>query len=149
MIEAMDQASEAKANLKEVSDQLKTGKMLIIKKDKEIQSAMLKIGDEHEKVVVDFQALESFGIIIFGKFFKDFELLQQWTTKHHLAVVDYSDLDFEAIDKEMVANKRVKSNEQARVEGRDEGEGPVDALVDPPIDPALSPTADPVVDPAF
>lgn len=76
MIEAMDQASEAKANLKEVSDQLKIEKMLIIKKDEEIQSAMLKIGDEHEKVVVDFQALESFGIIIFGKFFKGFELLR-------------------------------------------------------------------------
>lgn len=69
--------------------------------------------------------------------------------KHHLAVVDYSDLDFEAIDKEMMANERVKSNEQARVEGRDEGEGPVDALADPPIDPASSPTADPVVDHAF
>ena len=76
MIEAMDQASEAKANLKEVSDQLKIEKMLFIKKDEEIQSAMLKIGDEHEKVVVDFQALESFGIIIFGKFFKGFELLR-------------------------------------------------------------------------
>lgn len=76
MIEAMDQASEAKANLKEVSDQLKIEKMLIIKKDEEIQLAMLKIGDEHEKVVVDFQALESFGIIIFGKFFKGFELLR-------------------------------------------------------------------------
>ena len=149
MIEAMDQASEAKANLKEVSNQLKIEKMLIIKKDEEIQSAMLKIGDEHEKVVVDFQALESFGIIIFGKFFKGFELLRQWTMKHHLAVVDYSDLDFEAIDKEMMANERVKSNEQARVEGRDEGEGPVDALADPPIDPASSPTADLVVDPAF
>lgn len=69
--------------------------------------------------------------------------------KHHLAVVDYSDLDFEAIDKEMMANERVKSNEQARVEGRDEGEGPINALVDPPIDPASSPTADPVVDHAF
>ena len=76
MIEAMDQASEAKANLKEVSDQLKIEKMLIIKKDEEIQSVMLKIGDEHEKVVVDFQVLESFGIIIFGKFFKGFELLR-------------------------------------------------------------------------
>ena len=54
MIKAMDQASEAKANLKEVFDQLKIEKMLIIKKDEEIQSAMLKIGDEHEKVVVDF-----------------------------------------------------------------------------------------------
>ena len=110
---------------------------------------MLKIGDKREKAMADFQASEAFGIITFNEFFKGFELWQWWTLKHLSTAIDYSDLDFKAIDKEMMANERVKSNEQAKVEGRDEGEGPVDALVDPPIDLASSPTADPVVDPAF
>nr|POE95044.1 hypothetical protein CFP56_15112 [Quercus suber] len=59
--------------------------------------------------------------------------------KHHFAAVDYFDLDFKAIDKEMMAYERARANEQDGVEGGNEGEGPVDAPVDPPADPAINP----------
>ena len=36
LVKAMDQVSEAKAKLKDISDQLRTERMLVIKKDKEI-----------------------------------------------------------------------------------------------------------------
>lgn len=123
--------------------------MFVIQKDEEIQSVMLRIGNEREKAVVDFQALEAFGIIIFNEFFNGFELLRRWTMKLPSVAVDYFDPDFKAIDKEMMADERARPNEQARAEGRDEGKGPVDAPVDPPTDPAAGLAFDPVVDPAF
>ena len=101
---------------------------------------MLKIGDKREKAMADFQASEAFGIITFNEFFKGFELWQWWTLKHLSTAIDYSDLDFKAIDKEMMANERARANEKAGAEGRDKGEGLVDAPVDPPIDPVIDPT---------
>ena len=64
--------------------------------------------------------------------FQKFELLRWWTIKHH----------FEAIDKEMTADREIQ---QAGLEGGDEGEGPEEALVDPPVDPAVNLVADFVV----
>lgn len=60
--------------------------------------------------------------------------------KYHSKAVNYFDLDFEAIDKEMIADEeaeQARANEQAVVEGGCEGEGPEEVLVDPLIDPAI------------
>ena len=37
---------------------------------------VLKIGDEREKAMADFQASKTFGIITFDEFFKGVELLR-------------------------------------------------------------------------
>lgn len=140
LIKVMDQVNEAKAKLKEVFDQLRTEKILIIPKDKEIQSTKLKVSDEHEKEVAEFQVSEAFGIITFDEFFKDFELLRRCKMKHHSEAVNYSDLDFEAINKEMIADEEAEqawANEQTGVEGGCEGEGPEEVLIDPHVDPAI------------
>ena len=53
--------------------------------------------------------------------------------KHHIEL-NYSNIEFEAIDKEIMADeaaKQVCANEQAGV-GGDEGEGPEDAPLNPP-----------------
>lgn len=76
LIELMDQANEAKAKMKEVFEQLRIEKILKIQKDEEIQSVVLKIGDEREKAMADFQASKTFGIITFDEFFKGVELLR-------------------------------------------------------------------------
>nr|POE91822.1 hypothetical protein CFP56_65367 [Quercus suber] len=108
LIEATDQANKAKAMLKKVSNQLKIEKMLVIKKDEEIQSTMLKINDVCEKAVVEFQVSETFCVITFDEFLKGFELLRCWTMKHHSNIVDYSNLNFKAIDKEMMVDEDAK-----------------------------------------
>lgn len=54
LIKAISQTNEAKTQLKEVSEQPRTEKMLEIQKDQQIQSTMLKIGDVCEKAVADF-----------------------------------------------------------------------------------------------
>nr|POE96127.1 hypothetical protein CFP56_74744 [Quercus suber] len=51
LIEAMGEANDAKAKLKEVSDELRIEKMLVIQKDEKIQSAMLKLNSECEKAI--------------------------------------------------------------------------------------------------
>lgn len=69
--------------------------------------------------------------------------------KHHSEAVDYSDLDFEAIDKEMMADKeleRARADEQAEVESGDEAEGLEGAPVDPCVDPTIDLIANPAVD---
>lgn len=60
LIEAMDQATEAKAKLKDVSDQLRAQRMLIINKDEKTQLVKQKIFDEHENDVADFQGFDAF-----------------------------------------------------------------------------------------
>ena len=97
--------SDAKAKLKDVSDQLRTERMLVIKKDEEIQLVKEKVSNERENAVVDFLASEAFSTIYFDEFFKGFELLQQWTMKHHSKAVDYSDLNYEAIHEEIMADE--------------------------------------------
>nr|POF18904.1 hypothetical protein CFP56_29727 [Quercus suber] len=111
LIETMDQANEAKAKLKEVIDQLRMERMLVVQKDKEIALMKLNISEERENVVVDFLLSQAFDIITFGKFFKGFELLRWWKIKYHFDAVDYSDMDLEAIDKEMTVDRET---EQAR-----------------------------------
>ena len=105
LIRAMDQASEAKAKLKDIFDQLRTKRMLVIKKDKEIQLVKQKVSNECENIVADFQAFDAFLTVTLDEFFKGFELLWRWMMKHHSEANDYSDLDFEAIHKEMMADE--------------------------------------------
>ena len=57
------------------------------------------------------------------------------TMKHHIEF-NYSNIEFEAVDKEIMSvetAKLVRANVQAGVEGGDEGEGPEDAPVNPPV----------------
>ena len=55
LIKVMDQANDAKAKLKEVTDQLRMDRMLVVQKDKEIAFMKMNISEECEKAVADFQ----------------------------------------------------------------------------------------------
>ncbi|KAK9998118.1 hypothetical protein SO802_017721 [Lithocarpus litseifolius] len=83
---------------------------------KEEKVVMVNSRVELEKAVADFHASGAFGIITFDEFFKGFKLWQRWTMKHLSTTIDYSNLDFEGIDKEMMANERARANEKAGVE---------------------------------
>ena len=56
------------------------------------------------KAVHAFLLMEEYNAILFGWNFKGFELLRRYLVKHGPGV-DLEDLDFEAIDKEIEANK--------------------------------------------
>lgn len=104
-MEAMDQATKAKQKVKELKDALKMEKMLIAQKDEEIQAALLKTDKEREKVFTKFLESDRFFDLQFVQYFKDFELLHWWTMKHHNQVMDFLNLDFKAIDTEVLTNE--------------------------------------------
>ena len=55
-----------------------------------------------------FQLMEEYNAILFGWYFKGFELLRRSLIKHGPRM-DLEDLDFEAVDKEIKANEAAQA----------------------------------------
>ena len=68
---------------------------------------------------------EHFSDLQFIQYYKGFELLCKWTMKHQNQVMDFSNLDFEAIDTEVLANKAKEQEETTTATAR--GGGAADA----------------------
>nr|POF03270.1 hypothetical protein CFP56_44189 [Quercus suber]POF23232.1 hypothetical protein CFP56_76528 [Quercus suber] len=83
---------------------------------------MLKLNFEREKAVAEFLSSKTYSIATFDEYFKGFELLRQRTMKHHTEF-NYSNIEFVAINKEIMTDEAIehaRANEQAGVEGGDE-----------------------------
>ena len=65
LIKAMDQVMKAKKKVKELKDELKMEKKLIIQKDEEVQATHLKTNEEHEKVIIKFLESNRFSDLQF------------------------------------------------------------------------------------
>ena len=65
LIETMDQVMKAKEKVKELKDVLKVEKRLVIQKDEEVQAALLKTDEEHEKVIAKFLEFDHFSNLQF------------------------------------------------------------------------------------
>ena len=63
LIEAIDQLTKAKEKVKELKETLNVKKKLIVQKDEEIQVALLKTNEEHEKVIARFLESNHFSNI--------------------------------------------------------------------------------------
>ena len=61
LIEAIDEIDKAKEKIKELSEELRVEKMLVIQKDEEIQAALLRTDAEHEMVVQQFMKSKHFS----------------------------------------------------------------------------------------
>nr|POE64215.1 hypothetical protein CFP56_58945 [Quercus suber] len=118
LIEAMSEATKAKGKVKELNEALKMEKLLIAQKDEEIRVALLQT----------------------DKYYRGFELLRKWMVKHHSHAMDFSNLDFEAIDTNVLPDE-AKEQEEATVaavegngatEGRLADEGHVNDVVTAP-----------------
>ena len=103
LTKAMDQATKTKEKVKELKDALKAEKMLVVQKDEEIQATFLKTGEECEKVITKLLESDRFFDLQFIQYFKGFKLLRRWMMKHQNQVVNFSNLDFEAINTKILA----------------------------------------------
>nr|POE91549.1 hypothetical protein CFP56_23741 [Quercus suber] len=110
LIEAMDEIDKVKEKIKELSEELRVKKMLVIQNDEGIQVALLRTDAKCEKFI---------------QYYKGLELLCEWTMKHHNQVMDFSNLDFEAIDTEVLAEEAKEQKETTIVTAG--GEGATDA----------------------
>ena len=141
LIEAMDIANKAKEKFKELSEELRVEKMPIVQKDEEIQAALLRIDSKREKIIQKFMKSEHFSYLQFIQYYKGFEHLRRWAMKHHNQAVDFSNLDFETIDMEVLVDEAREQEEATTVAsggedapdvGRaDKGQGD-DAIAPPP-----------------
>ena len=61
------------------------------------------------KAVHAFQLTNEYNAILFGWYFKGFELLRRYLVKH-CPGIDLEDLDFEAINKKIEANKAAQAS---------------------------------------
>nr|POF21703.1 hypothetical protein CFP56_26365 [Quercus suber] len=105
LIAVMNERNEANKKITKLTEALRVEKALVVQKDEEIQAALLKTDEERDKVIQKFKQLEEFSDLQFMQYFKGFELLCQWTMKHHSLAIDFSSLDFEKIDTEVLEDK--------------------------------------------
>ena len=67
------------------------------------------------KAVPAFQLTKEYNAILFGWYFKGFELLRRYLVKHG----PETDLNFEVIDKEIEANEAVQAAQATASAGKD------------------------------
>ena len=101
----MDEPTKAKGKIKELNEALKVEKLLITQKDDEIQATLLQTDEQCEKVIDQFLKSERFFDLQFIQYYKGFERLRRRTMKHYSQAVDFSNLDFEAIDTEVLVDE--------------------------------------------
>lgn len=126
LIESMDETNKAKEKIKKLNESLRVEKMLFVQKDEEIQAALLRTSAEREKVVEQFMKSKHFFDLQFIQYYKGFELFRRWMMKHHSQDVDFSNLDFEAVDIEILADE-AKEQEETTTTAATGGEDAADA----------------------
>nr|POE56926.1 hypothetical protein CFP56_27877 [Quercus suber] len=122
----MDETNKVKEKIKELNEALRVEQMLIIQKDEEIQAPLLRTSVEREKVVEQFIKSEHFSDLQFIQYYKGFKLLRRWMMKHHSQAVDFSNLDFKAINTEVLADE-AKEQEETTAATATGGEDVADA----------------------
>ena len=119
----MDQSPKAKEKVKELKAALKIEKKIVIQKDEEVQAALLRTDEEHEKVIAKFLKSDHFSDMQFEQYFKGFELFCRWMIKHHSHVANFANLDFEAIDTKILADEANEKEGETIVEATEVVEG--------------------------
>ena len=112
LIAIINERNDVNQRIKELTEALRVEKAFVVQKDEEIQASLLKINDKRDKIIQKFKQLKEFSDLRLMQQFKGFELLRQWTMKHHSLVVDFSSLDFEKIDTKILKDE-AKEREEA------------------------------------
>lgn len=116
LIVAMNERNDANQKVKELTEALRVEKAFVVKKDEEIQATLLKTDDERDKIIQKFKQSKEFSYLQFMQYFKGFELLRQWTMKHHSLTVDFSGLDLKKIETEILEDKAMEQIESGAMD---------------------------------
>lgn len=109
LIAALDEANTTKEKAKVLSDNLKAERQLTLEKDEHLQAVKERVKTIVAKSVKAFQQTKKYNTVLFSWYYKSFELLWRFLVKHP-TVVDLEELDFEVVDKEMVAVKAAQAS---------------------------------------
>ena len=100
LIMAMDNNNSSKEKIKTLTGELNAEKQLVKQRDEQLATANQRMKNIVAKAVHAFQLTEEYNALLFGWYFRGFELLKRYLIKHG-PEMDLEDLDFKAIDKEM------------------------------------------------
>ena len=100
----LENSNLRKEQIKALIDDIRAEKLLTVQKDEQLQAANCEVSREGDNVVQAFQLADEYNGILLSWYFKGFELLRRYLTKHKPRV-DLEGLDFEAVDKEMEAKE--------------------------------------------
>ena len=118
LIVVMDTYNTSKEQIKALTEQLDSEKLLVKQKDDLLASASQRRKAVVTKAVHAFQTIDDYNTIMFGWYFKGFELLRRYMIKHGLGT-NLEELDFEAVDKEIEADKAAQAAQAAASTGED------------------------------
>ena len=113
LITAMDEGNSSKERIKALLEELRVEKPLMVQKDEQHQSTIKKINSASAKAVRAFKLTDEYNDILFNWYFKGFELLRRYSMKHNPRV-NLEDLNFEVVDKEIIADKAAEAIAAAR-----------------------------------
>ena len=82
LIMAMDDSNSSKEKIKALTKELDAEKQLVKQKDELLAAAGQKMKNAVAKAVCAFQTTEEYNAILFGWYFKGFELLRRYLVKH-------------------------------------------------------------------
>ena len=112
LIAAMDAHNTSKEQIKALTEQLDSEKLLVKQKDDLLASAGQRMKAAVAKAVHAFQATDKYNTIMFQQYFKGFKILRRYMIKHGLGI-NLEELDFEAVDKEIEANEVAQAAQAA------------------------------------
>ena len=118
LIRVMDINNTSKEKIQALFKKLSAEKLLVKQRDKQLVAANQKVKSAVAKAIHDFQLTDEYNTILFGWYFKGFELLRRYLEKHGLET-DLEDLDFEAINKDIEANEVAQAAQVAAVTSED------------------------------
>ena len=104
--------------IKTLTEELNAEKPLVKQRDEQLAAFSQKMKSTVAKAVHTFQLTEEYNAILFGWYFKGFELLRRYLIKHG-PEIDLEDLDFEAVDKEIEANEATQATQATKSTGED------------------------------
>lgn len=100
----MDEGNSSKEKIKASSEELRVEKLLTVQKDEQLQSTIKKINSAGAKAVRAFKLTNEYNDVLFSWYFKSFKLLRRYLMKHNPGV-NLEDLNFEVVDKEIIADE--------------------------------------------
>nr|POE50008.1 hypothetical protein CFP56_33350 [Quercus suber] len=102
------QSKKDKDHLKTLEKSIDTKKAFSKLRDKKIDETLLKVDKASSKAVEKFKASDEYSDKLYDYYVEGFDLFCQYLAKHH-PELDFSQLDMEEVEKEILANRPTKA----------------------------------------
>ena len=109
LIESMHEVNTLKESSKTLANDLQAERQLTLEKDEQLLVAKDKLKTIAARSIEGFQQTDEYNTVLFGWYFKGFELLRRYLVKHPSGV-DLQSLDLEVVDQEMAADEATYSS---------------------------------------